>query len=232
MMKRFPLLVSLAGLLFFSCQKEYSVEGGNNLPSVGSLQATGTGDCLGITLGGTYKKDSALNATHYIEVNVIVTTPGSYTITTDTVNGYYFRGTGTFSAAGAAKVRLQGNGKPLNAGNNSFNVRYSSTVCIFIVTVLPPAGSGGTAAFSLNGSPGNCTGAVPAGTYVAGTALTAANTVSIQVNVTTAGTYTVTTASVNGVTFSGSGTFAGTGAQPLYSPAAARLLLQVHFLLG
>ncbi len=226
MMKRFPLLVSLAGLLFFSCQKEYSVEGGNNAPSVGSLQAAGTGDCLGITLSGTYKKDSSLNATHYIEVNVIVTTPGSYTITSDTLNGYYFRTTGTFSAAGTAKVRLQGTGKPLNAGTNSFKVTYSGTVCTFIVTVVPPAGSGGTAVFSLNGSPGNCTGAVPAGTYVAGTALTSANTVSIQVNVTTAGTYTITTASVNGITFTGSGTFAGPGAQTIIltgsgTPAAA-----------
>jgi len=58
---------------------------------------------------------------------------------------------------------------------------------------------------SLGGSPGNCTTATFAGTYAKGIALTAANTLTVQINVATAGTYTVSTNTVNGVTFSGTG---------------------------
>jgi hypothetical protein len=54
------------------------------------------------------------------------------------------------------------------------------------------------------------------GTYVAGTALTGANTFTLIVTVTTVGTRSVNTGSaVNGITFSGTGTFAATGAQTI-----------------
>ena len=57
---------------------------------------------------------------------------------------------------------------------------------------------------------------MPAGTYVAGTVLTAANTITLNVNVTVIGTWSVTTApAVNGIIFSGSGTFATTGANTI-----------------
>jgi uncharacterized protein (TIGR02145 family) len=52
-----------------------------------------------------------------------------------------------------------------------------------------------------------------AGTYKVGTALTAANTITLSLNVVTAGAYTIATTATNGMTFTGSGTFAGTGAQ-------------------
>jgi hypothetical protein len=63
------------------------------------------------------------------------------------------------------------------------------------------------------GAGGNCTPGTVAGTYTAGTALTAANTVTVQVNVTTAGSYTLTSNTVNGMTFSATGVFAATGPQ-------------------
>jgi hypothetical protein len=49
------------------------------------------------------------------------------------------------------------------------------------------------------------------GTYRVGTALTASNTVVLMANVTTAGTYNITTTN-NGMTFTASGTFAAIGA--------------------
>jgi uncharacterized protein (TIGR02145 family) len=52
-----------------------------------------------------------------------------------------------------------------------------------------------------------------AGTYKVGTALTAANTITLSLNVITAGAYTIATTATNGMTFTGAGTFAGTGAQ-------------------
>lgn len=204
----------ITGLLFFSCQKEYSFETGNGSPSSGSLQSAATGECLGISVSGVYQKDSTLNNTHYIDVNVDVTEAGAYQIHTDTVNGFFFSGSGTFAATGVNTVRLQGNGTALASGLAVFTVTYDSTQCVFAINVTG-SGSGGTSVFTLNGSPNNCTGAVVNGTYTEGTALDGTNTVDIQVDVTTVGTWSVATTTVNGITFSGSGTFTNTGAQTI-----------------
>lgn len=193
-----------------SCQKERSFESGGGPPSDGSLQSGTTGECLGSVIGGTYKKDTALNSTNYVEVKVDVNTVGSFDIRSDTINGFYFNAAGTISATGVNTVRLQGSGKPLAAGTNIFTVTYDSTQCTFSITTVA---GGGTSVFTLAGSPGNCTPGTVAGTYTAGTALTASNTVTIQVDVTTIGTYTITTSPVAGMTFTGSGTFTTTGVQ-------------------
>ena len=66
---------------------------------------------------------------------------------------------------------------------------------------------------SLGGSPGSCTGATTAGTYAKGIALTSSNTITIQVNVGTPAAYTISTNTVNGVSFSKSGTFTTSGVQ-------------------
>ena len=199
-------------VIFIACQKETSFEQGSSTASVGSLSVDASGNCLGAVVSGTYMKDTAIKTSNYVDVSVKVDTAGTYTISSDTVNGYYFKATGTFGATGTQTVRLVGGGKPLAIGSNSFRVTYNGTVCDFTVAVTaPPPPTGGSGVFTFN-----CTGATPAGTYVAGTALTAANTITLNVTVTTVGTWSVTTApAVNGITFSGTGTFATTGAQTI-----------------
>ncbi len=59
----------------------------------------------------------------------------------------------------------------------------------------------------------NCANVTAAGGYMSAIPLGAANTVTLQVNVTTAGPYTVSTSIVYGIKFSGSGTFVSTGIQ-------------------
>jgi hypothetical protein len=205
-------LLIFTSIIFMACQKETSFEQGNSTASIGSLSVDASGNCLGAVVSGTYMKDTAIKASNYVDVSVKVDTVGTYIISSDTVNGYYFKATGTFGATGTQTVRLVGGGKPLVIGTNIFRVTYNGTVCDFTVTVTaPPPPTGGSAAFTFN-----CTGATPVGTYVAGTALTAANTITLNVTVTTVGTWSVTTApAVNGITFSGSGTFAATGAQTI-----------------
>jgi len=215
---KLTLLLFLLAAFFFSCQKERSFEN-DAFPSDGQLQADASLICQGNIVSGVYKADTALNTSHFVDVSVQVNTPGVYSIYTDTVNGYFFRAQGTFSASGVQTVRLAGSGKPLAAGSNVFTVFYDSTNCFFNVIVTGPGG-GGSAVFTLNGSPGNCTGADVQGAYVAGTAVTVSNKVTLQVNVTTTGTYTVTTAVVNGVTFSGSGNFTATGPQTVVLAAS------------
>ena len=67
-------------------------------PSSGSLQSGTTGDCLGSVVGGVYKADTTLADSNYVDVKVDVTTAGDYTISTDTINGFYFSGAGLFTA--------------------------------------------------------------------------------------------------------------------------------------
>jgi hypothetical protein len=200
-----------------ACQKERSYENGKGTPSDGSLQSGVTGDCLGSVLAGTYKRDTVLNSTNYVDVKVDVNTSGSYVIGTDTINGFFFRATGTFSTTGVNTVRLQGNGKPLAAGTNIFTVTYDSTQCTFPVTTL---GSGGTSVFTLAGAPSNCTPGTTQGTYTAGVPTDSTNTATIQVNVTTVGTYSIVTSTVDGITFSASGTFSATGTQTIILKAS------------
>lgn len=213
------LLVS-ASVILVACQKEVSFEKGTSTASVGSLATDATGNCLGAIISGTFYKDTTLTASNYVDVTVQVDTAGTYTISSDTVNGYYFKATGSFSATGTQTVRLTGGGKPLATGSNIFTVTYNGTVCNFTVTVTAPAG--GTSAFTVT-----CTGATAVGTYQVGSMLTAANTITLNVNVTAIGTWSVTTApAVNGITFSGNGTFTVTGNQTILltasgTPAAA-----------
>ena len=89
-------------------------------PSSGSLQSGTTGDCLSSVVGGTYKADISLADSNYVDVKVDVITAGSYTISTDTINGFYFSAAGSFAATGENTVRLQRNGKPQTVETNIF----------------------------------------------------------------------------------------------------------------
>lgn len=74
-------------------------------------------------------------------------------------------------------------------------------------------GSGGTAIFVLSASGGNCVNAAVNGVYKKGTGADASNTVDIEVNVNTVGTWSMNTGSVAGFYFSGAGSFTNTGTQ-------------------
>ena len=63
------------------------------------------------------------------------------------------------------------------------------------------------------GNGDSCTGAVLSGRYIADTPLTAAEFMTVQVNVRVAGPYWITTQTANGITFSSIGTFSSTGSQ-------------------
>jgi len=203
-------LLILTLVFFMACQKEVSFEQGNSTASVGSLSVDASGNCLGAVVSGIYYKDTAIKASNYVDVSVQVDTIGTYTISSDTVNGYYFKATGSFTATGAQTVRLIGGGNPLATGTNLFRVTYNGTVCDFSVTVLAGTGNA-SAVFTVS-----CTSPVINGIYKAGTVLTASNTVVLNVNVTTIGPWSISTSpAVNGITFAGSGTFTATGSQTI-----------------
>jgi uncharacterized protein (TIGR02145 family) len=166
--------------------------------------AAGSLDCGG-ALAGTYIQGSATTAAHTKTIQVNVTTPGTYTFTSNSVGGISFAASGVFASAGLQNVVLTATGTPFTNGINGYTVTGLGQNCNFSVSILPPP------AVLASGSM-NCGGAL-AGTYMVGTATTASNTKTIQVNVTTTGSYTFTTGTAAGVSFAASGSFSSTGVQ-------------------
>ena len=89
------------------------------------------------TVTGNYIKGVVLDAGSYVKIAVNVTVPGSYTISTNTVNGYSFSTDGTFTAAGPQTIQIAATGTPLNQGTDMFTVTAGASACGFSVTVLP-----------------------------------------------------------------------------------------------
>lgn len=197
-------------LAFVSCQKEFSRETGAQ--SAGTLLKDASGNCLPQLVFGIYVAGKVLKAdSNYVDIQVEVTTPGTYQISTDEVNGMRFSATGSFAATGVSTVRLKGTGTPGVAATSVFVVTYNGSTCEFEVTVSPVGGAT-PAVFTLSGAPNNCTGFTLAGAYAAGTALNSpGNNVSVKVQVTNPGTYNIVTTPVNGISFAGSGTLANSG---------------------
>lgn len=211
------LIVVLTGIfLVIACQKEYSLDSGiaTGSSATGTLKDT-LGNCQPIIINGNYITDSTLKDSSYVLIRVNITSPGNYKINTDIQNGYSFRDSGYFSATGLQTVKLKGIGKPTLPIASDFTVTFNNSNCFFRITATGSSGGGGTtpAVYTLSGSPSACSNYKVLGVYKTGTALSTANTITVQVNVTTAGSYTISTTTVGGMKFSGSGTFASTGLQ-------------------
>ncbi|MFN8243316.1 MAG: PQQ-binding-like beta-propeller repeat protein [Ferruginibacter sp.] len=199
----------LTAVLIFSCQKPFNPQ--DPAQSAGTLAKDNNGNCQPANVNGIYLVNSALTASHYIEVSVTVSSPGNYAIGTDTLDGMHFGDTAFFSGTGSQLVRLKGYGTPVTAGVFPFVVHYgTASSCSVPVSVSAISTQ---AVFTLTGDPGACTNPLIQGAYTAGTALGIANKLVISANVTSPGTYNLSTAVVNGISFSASGVFSATGTQ-------------------
>lgn len=132
-------------LLFVSCEREGSFENGG-APGVGNgggsaggsaeySFAGGTGSCTGAILSGTFTAGTAVTASNSVTLDVTVDSIGSWTVTTNTVNGIFFSGTGNFTATGAQNIVLNASGTPSAAG--AYNYTFGTGNCVFSVTVAP-----------------------------------------------------------------------------------------------
>ena len=143
-MKFFRLSFLLFGLVFLmlSCQKELSYEAGLGK---GTLKKDGTGECLPVTVNGNYQKDTVLKPTvNFVDIQVGVSEVGSYSVKTDTINGYSFSAAGVFNVQGLNTVRLIGSGTPIAGGFDMFTLKFDTSVCQFNITVSGAGGSTGT----------------------------------------------------------------------------------------
>lgn len=160
-------------------------------------------DCSTATFTGVYQAGASA-AGNTATISVTPATTGSYTITTTAVNGVTFSGSGTFTTTAAQPVVLTATGV---AGATSGSVGYPITgtpTCTFNVNYTAAA-AGATYTIA-------CGTAVANGDYYRGKALDATNTITLPVNVTTIGAYSISAVS-GGVTFAGTGTFTVTGNQ-------------------
>lgn len=211
------LVIPVFAALFFlpACNKDLTLNPDGI--SVGTLKNTGTGACLPITVNGIFKVDTILNNDNYVDVQVNVTVAGSFSIKSDTINGFSFSKTGTVGT-GLNTIRLYASGKPITTGVNTFSISYGLTSCNFTITVFN-AGTG-SSLYTLGGSPGNCSLSTINGNYVVGQVMTAANKVEMTVNVSSIGTYIITGTSLNGIVFNASGIFANPGIQNIFLAAS------------
>lgn len=207
------LLICLS-VIFYSCKKEYSLEA---KPQSTTAVFTLTGSpavCTNAVIGGTYNTGVALDATNTVTIAINVTAIGSYTISTGIINGVSFAATGSFTKTGPQVVILSGTGIPLSTG--SFDYIPGTNGCTFSIAVTGGGGGGsGTSVFAFTGAPGTCTNATTTATFTSGITLVLSDIVTIDVNVTTAGTWSVTTPVINGIYFSGTGNFTTTGPQTI-----------------
>ena len=167
--------------------------------------------CSPYNVSGTYMVGLALTSGNTVKISVTVTAIGNYSVSTISTNGISFAASGSFTALGNQTLTLTGSGKPLAVG--TFNYTPSNNGCSFPITVVaaaPPA----TFTVQNDGS-GNCTAYTVNGTYTEAVALTTANTVQLTANVTVIGSYSISTNTANGITFSASGNFTTLGVQTI-----------------
>jgi len=173
-----------------------------NDSSSGGTAVVSAWDCSGTQTGTLYEGQTPLAVTKTAMANV--TKPGTYSIRAES-NGVLFSASGEFFAAGNNKeVVLYATGTPLLPGSTSFSLNTTPS-CSFDFVVLN-ASSGGTAVVNSWDCSGTGTGSLTVDVGVSGV------TQQVTANVATAGTYNFS-ATANGVTFTASGTFAGTGSQ-------------------
>ena len=81
-------------------------------------------DCSSASVNGTYAIGNPLNTSNTITINVLVNVIETYTISTNTLNGFSFSGSGTFNTVGLNTITLTGSGTPTTAKTDTFTTSF------------------------------------------------------------------------------------------------------------
>jgi hypothetical protein len=239
---KIPSFFLLLAVLFFSCQKEYSLEG--VITSAGTWQFNddnklyaGGIDTAYIETAGTTKtlnligKSSDGNQNFLLHLYATDSfTVGAYKASLFKSDFQYYTQAkniyqadqfiGEFIVTISAISNNSITGIFSGAAEDSTSAVKSLTLGKFTSRINLTGngtggggGGGGTALGTLGASAGVCTPVTTAGTFTQGVTLTSTNTATVQVTVTTIGAYIISTNTVNGVSFSKAGTFTATGVQ-------------------
>ncbi len=156
-------------------------------------------NCSDIEINGVYVEGTATSSANYLRINLNVTKIGAFSITVTTGNGYSFYASGVALSIGKMTVNIPCQGTPVNAQTDKLSFSGIGLIagCEPEIEV-----SSAIANYSLN-----CSSIVVSGRYLKGTPLTASNTITLNVTVTTSGSYNINTPLTNGIRFSASGNF-------------------------
>lgn len=93
--------------------------------------------CIETNVYGVYQQRTFLNGTHMVHLEAEVTETGAWSVTTDTLNGYSFSGSGVFMGTGTHMITLHGIGAPVNVQTDQFTATASNEggTCSFSVEV-------------------------------------------------------------------------------------------------
>src|SRR5665647_2671524 len=236
-MKLFKIILAIfvTSVLFSACKKEYSIENGGLKLIVGNWEFTDsartykgnmdsafivtTGATKELHLNGTSSDGSQnFNMVLYADSFNIGSYKASlfqssfdYTTTAKTIyqaNQLVGEFIVNITSISSSLITGTFSGSALDSTNTITNItlgKFKST--------LGGQSSAPTSSGVLGDSSGNCKPVILNGVYTQGMVMTAANTVQVQVTVAVPGTYSIFTNSVNGITFSNTGTFANAGPQ-------------------
>lgn len=150
--------------------------------------------CGTISHSGDYMIGIAMTSGNKMKLTVNVTNPGFWSMWTNTVNGYSFAGTGTFLTTGSQEIELIGSGTPINSGNDSFILSSNSDNAIKNCSGIIVGVS--QVAYTMD-----CANAVVNGSYMQAVPTSSMNTIALPINVTATGVTTISTNTVNGISF-------------------------------
>ena len=162
-------------------------------------------NCSYIMVNGVYIENIMTTSANYLTIVLNVRKTGSYSIIATTENGYNFFQTGVALSVGLMTINLPAQGIPVNPGTDL--LRFSG------LTLAPECDpevnvQSALAVYSLN-----CARTSVNGIYLKGTPLTGSNTMTVNVSVSTPGSYSIATPRTSGIRFSAKGYFTTTGAQ-------------------
>jgi len=103
-----------------------------------AVYTIGTGNaCANTTVNGNYYPNFPLDASNTITLEATVTTPGEWSISTNTLNGYSFNGNGVFTTTGPVQISLYGTGTPVMIQTDTFTATANNGggTCTFDVAV-------------------------------------------------------------------------------------------------
>lgn len=130
------LTVIILNMSILGCKKDVEVLPVKEQVS-SDLKAAATGSIIstGTIVNGFYKSGVVLNSTNTVTLKVNVTSIGTYNIFTNTINGYSFSKSGSFTTTGTQNIVLNGSGTPTTNMTNSFTATFGNA-CIFYVVVV------------------------------------------------------------------------------------------------
>ena len=166
---------------------------------------------LSCQAAGTLTVGVPQNASNYIMYVVNVIAPGGYLISHNEPNSYvHFYAAGSLTHTGLDTIYVYGNGSiPILAGTFTLPLYSYGQTCYTTIVVNPV-----NASYTFMGAPGACESPGITGTYTSGVALDNNNYVDLLVNLTGLGSYNVSTNTINGFSFSGTGDLTNDGGGP------------------